>query len=85
MVQTSKIVTLDVQGEICPFPMIKAVEAMEKSQEGEAIEVLTDHPPALLTIPNQAVKLGWDVNIQRTGSSEWKVVLTKSSVPVEEQ
>jgi TusA-related sulfurtransferase len=71
---------MDVRGEICPFPMMKATDAMKAAKEGEVIEMLTDHPPALLTIPNQAVKMGWDVNIERTGSSEWKLKLTKSPV-----
>jgi len=78
--QAGKVVKMDVRGEICPFPMMKATDAMKAAKEGEVIEVLTDHPPALLTIPNQAVKMGWDVNIERTGSSEWKLRLTKSPV-----
>lgn len=78
MSQVSKVTKLDVRGEICPYPMLKATDAMKAAKAGETIEVLTDHPPALLTIPNQAVKLGWDVAIQRTGPSEWKLVLTRS-------
>mgnify|MGYP001590150852 FL=1 len=80
MPETGKVLRMDVRGEICPFPMIKATDAMKVAKEGAVIEVLTDHPPALLTIPNQAVKMGWDVNIERIGSSEWKLRLTKSPV-----
>ncbi|GBD10722.1 hypothetical protein HRbin23_00367 [bacterium HR23] len=78
-----KLVRLDVRGEVCPYPMLKASEAMKKAKGDEVIEVLTDHPPALLTIPNEAVKLGWDVSIQRTASAEWKITLTKSQTPEE--
>lgn len=77
---TQKVIRVDVRGEICPYPMLRAVEAMTKAQGEEGIEVLTDHPPALLTIPNEAVKRGWDVSIQRLGPSEWKIALTKSRV-----
>ena len=72
------MVAIDVRGEICPVPMMKAVDAMESAGEGETVEVLTDHPPALLTIPNQALQKGWDVSIKNVGSAEWKVVLTRS-------
>ncbi|MBI2862215.1 MAG: sulfurtransferase TusA family protein [Chloroflexi bacterium] len=78
MTETKRTVKLDARGEICPYPMMKATEAIEHAQEGDVIEVLTDHPPALITIPNAAVKLGWDVAIQRVASAEWKLVLTKS-------
>jgi TusA-related sulfurtransferase len=68
---------LDVRGEICPYPMMKAVEAMKKLKgKGEAIEVLTDHSPCLETIPMQANKLKWTVAIEEVGSPEWQITLT---------
>ncbi|MBI2866614.1 MAG: sulfurtransferase TusA family protein [Chloroflexi bacterium] len=67
---------VDVRGEICPYPMMKAVEAMKKAKGDEAIEVLTDHPPALETIPPQAQRLGWSVEVHQNGA-EWRLVLTR--------
>jgi len=68
---------LDVRGEICPYPMMKAVEAMKKLKgKEEAIEVLTDHSPCLETIPMQANKLKWTVAIEEVGSPEWQITLT---------
>ncbi|MBI2867523.1 MAG: sulfurtransferase TusA family protein [Chloroflexi bacterium] len=83
MTETAKAKKLDVRGEICPYPMMKASEAMQKAKPGEVIEVLTDHPPALLTIPNEAVRLGWDVKIERVRSAEWKLTLSPSVVKEE--
>ena len=83
MTQAIKITKLDVRGEICPYPMLKATDAMKAAREGEVIEVLTDHTPALITIPNQALKMGWDVNIQRVKAAEWKVVLSRSAISKE--
>ncbi len=79
MGSVAKVVKLDVRGEVCPYPMMKASEAMKKAKQGEAIEVQVDHPPALITIPNEAVKLGWDVQIQKVKEAEWKLTLTKSA------
>ena len=68
---------LDVRGEICPYPMMKAVEAMKKVKgKGEPVEVITDHAPCLETIPPQAARLEFDVTIEETGSPEWKITLT---------
>ena len=70
---------LDVRGEICPYPMLKAKEAMEADTAGEAIEVLTDHPPALTTVPWQAQKLGFKAAVQELGGSEWQITLSRDN------
>lgn len=68
---------LDVRGEICPYPMMMAVDAMKKVKgKGEVVEVITDHAPCLETIPPQAARLGFEVNIEEVGSPEWKITLS---------
>jgi tRNA 2-thiouridine synthesizing protein A len=70
---------LDVRGEICPYPMMKTVQALKKLGANEqGLEVITDHAPALDTIPTQAVRLGYTVDIEETGSPEWKITLTRN-------
>ena len=70
---------LDVRGEICPYPMMKAVEALKKLKPGEdTLEVLTDHAPALTTIPWEAAKLGFEADIDEVGSPEWRITLHRS-------
>lgn len=66
---------LDVRGEICPYPMMKAADALKKLPTGESLEVLTDHAPALSTIPWEAAKHGYRANIERVGSPEWRITL----------
>lgn len=69
---------LDVRGEICPYPMMKAVQALKRLTPGDVgLEVITDHAPALETIPTQAVRLGYTSVIEETGSPEWKITLTR--------
>jgi tRNA 2-thiouridine synthesizing protein A len=70
---------LDVRGEICPYPMMKAVQALKKLQPGDhGLEVITDHAPALETIPTQAARLGFTAQIEETGSPEWRITLQRS-------
>lgn len=70
--------TLDVRGEICPYPMMRTVSALKKLEEGERmLEVVTDHAPALDTIPTQAARLGFDTAVEEVGGSEWRLVLTR--------
>lgn len=72
--------TLDVRGEICPYPMMRTVSALKRLPAGErALEVVTDHAPALDTIPTQAARLGFDTKIEESGGSEWRLVLTRTA------
>ena len=74
---------LDVRGEICPYPMMMAVQAMKKVKDkSEIVEVVTDHAPCLETIPPQAARLGFDVAIEEVGSPEWIITLTPKEVLV---
>ena len=70
--------TLDVRGEICPYPMLRTVEALKKlSQDDSGLVVLTDHAPALETIPTQAARHGYQAKIEDDGGSDWRIELTR--------
>ena len=72
-----KIRKLDLRGEICPYPMLKTNEELDSDKEINILEVLTDHSPALSTIPPQALKRGYEVEIDEIDNSEWKITLKK--------
>ncbi len=70
---------LDVRGEICPYPMMRTVSALKKlSGDEKVLEVVTDHAPALETIPTQAARLGFRTDIEETGASEWRIMITRT-------
>ena len=72
--------TLDVRGEICPYPMMQTVRALKKlAGDQDELLVVTDHAPALETIPTQAARLGFETHIEESGSSEWRLVLTRKT------
>src|SRR5688500_18824417 len=66
---------IDVRGEICPYPMMKASQALKKLAPDEPLDVLTDHAPALTTIPWEAARHGRRATIERVGRSEWRISL----------
>ncbi len=69
---------IDVRGEICPYPMMKTSEALKNLEGDETLEVLTDHAPALGTIPWEAAKNGYETSIEGAADSEWRLTLRKS-------
>ena len=71
--------TVDVRGEVCPGPLLKAVEAMKSALNGQSVELLTDFLPAVLTVTNAALKDKWDIQVKRRGVNQWALILTKST------
>ena len=79
MDSSDTIETLDVRGEICPYPMILTNKRLDDSMSlVNALDVLTDHPPSLSTIPPEAMKRGYGCEIEELNSGEWKIHLFKS-------
>ena len=80
MPNESNPILLDVRGEICPYPMIRTNKELDNSEHTpDALDVLTDHPPALSTIPPEAMKRGYGCEIEEVEAGEWKIRLFKSS------
>jgi tRNA 2-thiouridine synthesizing protein A len=76
---------LDVRGEMCPYPAMKAKEAMQKLGSDDTIDLLTDHAPALSTVPWEGAKLGFkaDVTVERPG--EWRIHLERAEAPIDQK
>ena len=66
---------LDVRGEICPYPMLKAVEIMKKLKGTDTVVVLTDHAPCLETIPPQAGRYGYTYQVEQNSGAQWTITL----------
>ena len=72
------IPTLDVRGEICPYPMLRKNRELDEERPGVArLFVVTDHPPALSTIPPEAMKRGYGCEIEELKPGEWRIHIFK--------
>ncbi|MCK9520319.1 MAG: sulfurtransferase TusA family protein [Dehalococcoidia bacterium] len=76
---------LDVRGEMCPYPAMKAREALQKLKGDEGLELLTDHAPALSTVPWEGAKLGFDFAIEPVRAGEWRISLSRAAQPVDQK
>ncbi len=68
--------TLDVMGKVCPYPVIAMLEKIKELKEGDELEVLTDEPLAIRSIPMEARRLGLRVGIQKVEHG-WKIILSR--------
>ena len=77
-----EIVKLNLEGEICPYTLILAIKKSEEIGNDlktgrKILEVLVDHPPVTDNFPGEFQSRGYQVNIEKIGSGEWKVIIKK--------
>jgi TusA-related sulfurtransferase len=53
--------TLDVRGEICPYPDVNSMTTLKQMAKGEVLEILVDYPLSVERIPRSAKKSGHKV------------------------
>ena len=68
--------TLDVRGEVCPYPDVKSMRKAKKMNSGEILEILLDYPLSAEKIPASMKKKGHEVlSVDKEGNSEWKILV----------
>jgi len=77
-----EIVKLNIEGEICPYPLIITIKKYQEIKEDfdsgkKILEVITDHPPASETIPREFKKRGFRVEVEKISPSKWRIIIEK--------
>ncbi len=72
--------TLDVKGEVCPFPWVKAKKTLRKLEVGQVLRIVGDHGPALKNIPRNFTDEGQTIiKAEPIGEVDWEIVVRKES------
>lgn len=68
---------MDLCGELCPFPVVKVIQAVENMKTGETKVFHVDDPLAIKSIPEELEEHdSLDFNIEKKGLF-WKLVVNK--------
>jgi TusA-related sulfurtransferase len=68
--------TLDVRGQVCPYPDVKSKRKAKKMNSGDVLKILVDYPLSAERIPETMQKLGNEVmSIEKTGDAEWEILV----------
>ncbi|MEM2236747.1 MAG: sulfurtransferase TusA family protein [Candidatus Caldarchaeum sp.] len=75
---SEKRYVLDVRGYTCPYPQLLLAKALKQIERGAVLEVLTDNPPSLDTLPrsiknNRQEYLG----TENVAPGVWKITAKK--------
>lgn len=69
---------LDVKGEVCPWPWVKAKKALKKLQVGQVLRITGDHGPALKNIPHNFEDEGQTIlRAELTGDVDWEIIVRR--------
>lgn len=71
--------TLDVRGEVCPYPDVKSKRKIKKMNSGEVLEILVDYPLSAERIPETMKSKGHELlSVDKISDSEWKILVRKA-------
>lgn len=72
--------TIDVQGQICPYPFVEIKNALRELEQGQVLEVLTDYEPTVkTTIPSLCERKGHLFEVVETNGKAWRVFICKNA------
>ena len=57
--QIQPTMTLNLEGEPCPYPVVYSLDAMEQLRKGEILEVIADCPQSFHAVPEEARRAGY--------------------------
>lgn len=71
--------TVDVKGQICPYPLIAIKNALKEIRPGQVLEVFTDWEPTVKeTAPGLCGKLNYPIETVRDDAGKcWRIYIKK--------
>ena len=69
--------SLDVRGQVCPYPELLTLKAIQNLSTGDTLEIMIDNPPSVRDIPVTLEKRGLtSLEIIRIDRGTWKILIT---------
>lgn len=70
---------LQTEGQVCPFPLVEAQQAIEEIPAGDELVINFDCTQATETIPQWAADHAYPVTaFDRTGKASWTITVQKA-------
>ena len=70
---------LDTLGQVCPFPLVEAKQAITQIESGDELVIDFDCTQATDSIPHWAAAAGYPVtNFEQVGDASWTITVQKA-------
>lgn len=74
--KSERVFSLDVRGQVCPYPELLTLKALQSLSAGDTLEIVIDNPPSVRDIPVTLAKRGYKCpEVIRLESGTWKIVI----------
>ena len=71
--------TLDVRGQVCPYPELFTLKVFQRLAPDDTLEVIVDNPPSTRDIPITLEKKGYATPQVKRLDGMWKIVVQPST------
>ncbi len=55
--------SIDVRGQVCPYPELLTLRALQNLSSGDVLEIILDNPPSVRDIPKTIERKGYKTPI----------------------
>jgi TusA-related sulfurtransferase len=70
---------LETDGQVCPFPLVEAKDAMSRLELGDELVINFDCTQGTDAIPHWAAEQGYPVtHFDRVGDAQWTITVQKA-------
>lgn len=70
---------LETDGQVCPFPLVEANQAMQQIPSGDELVIDFDCTQATDSLPRWAAENGHEVtDFTKRGAAEWTITIKKA-------
>ena len=66
----------DFNGQVCPLPVINAIKQFRQLEPGDTLEIITDDPLAMKSIPEELSESGVEISVEKQ-EFDWLIVIHK--------
>lgn len=71
--------SLDVRGQVCPYPELLTLKALQSLSKGDVLEVILDNPPSLRDISITLKKREYRIpEVVRSDGGTWTIIIHNS-------
>ena len=71
--------SLDVRGQVCPYPELLTLRALQSLASGDCLEIVLDNPTSLRDVPLAIEKRGYGKpDISSVNKLTWKITIQVS-------
>ncbi|UCH03077.1 MAG: sulfurtransferase TusA family protein [Candidatus Bathyarchaeota archaeon] len=73
---SEKRYSLDVRGQVCPYPELLVLRALQSLSSNDILEIVLDNPPSVRDIPASLAKRGYqEINVSLISKGTWKIIV----------